>query len=197
MEKHFSDCCSDEKCAIDIWMECHIRYQEQLNKCMIQTIKTIPDRNKNIYKGCPICDNIIEVFNIKFDTRSCEKHDLLVKDININHLDNKVNHINHHLRYYPYECLLCKNENKRAQKRGQSDKDVVKTAVQAMMRRHIIDRHLKVTDIVGSALEKEIEKSIKLLKVLRLEEFAMKQSESKNLQSQTIFKKSSPGPTSF
>ena len=148
-EKHFSDIYSDETFAIEIWIKRHIRYQEKVNKCMVQNIKTIPDRNKTIYKGCPMCDNIIKVFNIKSDPKDCETHELLIKDINVDYFGDNINHINHHLSYYPYECLLCKDDVGRAQQIGEAGKDVVKTVVKAMMRRHIIDRHLKDTDLVG------------------------------------------------
>lgn len=58
---HFNDSPSEEIFAIDLWVDRHIKYQESLNKVMTQGIKTIPDRNKMVYKGCPMCDAIIEV----------------------------------------------------------------------------------------------------------------------------------------
>ena len=60
-DRHLKECSSDESHAIDLWIERHIKYQESLNKSMAQTIKTVPDRNKTIYRGCPVCDRIIKV----------------------------------------------------------------------------------------------------------------------------------------
>ena len=58
---HLKDSSADERHAIDLWIERHMKYQESLNKSMSLSIKTVPDRNKTIYRGCPVCDRIIKV----------------------------------------------------------------------------------------------------------------------------------------
>ena len=60
-EEHLKDSSQEESHAIDLWIERHLKYQESLNRSMAQSIKTIPDRNKTIYRGCPVCDRIIKV----------------------------------------------------------------------------------------------------------------------------------------
>ena len=62
LRRHLSDStAAEETQAIEIWLERHLKYQESLNRSMSQTTKTIPDRSKTIYKGCPVCDRIISV----------------------------------------------------------------------------------------------------------------------------------------
>ena len=198
-EVHFKNSPRDEKFAIDLWMDRHIRYQESLNKCMNQSTKTIPDRNKTVYKGCPMCDAIIEVFSahhcsptsqfinlisvkqvfdIRTDPKGAEGHELLIKDLIKDYSGNNVNHINPHLRYYPYECITCNEEVEKARERGETDKEVVKTAVKAMMRRHIIDKHLRDTKLIKNALEEACEMAIKTLKVTELEKLTKKQADA-------------------
>lgn len=60
-EKHFIDSKSEERHGIDLWTERHLKYQESLSKTMSESIKSIPDRSKTLYRGCIVCDLIIKV----------------------------------------------------------------------------------------------------------------------------------------
>jgi len=60
-EKHFNNSEQDEKHGIELWIDRHLRYQESLGKTMSQSIKSIPDRSKTVYVGCPVCDTIMKV----------------------------------------------------------------------------------------------------------------------------------------
>lgn len=103
-----------------------------------------------------------------------------------------MNHINPHLRYYPFECIICEEEMEKSRKTGETDKEVVKTAVKAMMRRHIIDKHLKGTNLIKDELEKAVENAIKILRVTELEKLVKKQSETPQLKASILKKKRLP-----
>jgi hypothetical protein len=60
-KEHFIDPKSEEEHGINLWIERHLKYQELLSKSMSESIKTIPDRSKTLYRGCPVCDVILKV----------------------------------------------------------------------------------------------------------------------------------------
>ncbi|CAG2111071.1 unnamed protein product [Medioppia subpectinata] len=194
----------DEKEAIDLWIGRHMKYQESLNRCMSQSIKTIPDRTKTLYKGCPVCDRIIKYYNIRNEPnpKDADRHELLIRDINVDYTGNNVNHINPHLRYYPYECLICEEESQTqsaADKRSQSDeievqKEKVKTAVKAMMRRHIIDKHMKKSPLNRKEFDEKVEESMRTLKVTELEMITKRPITAVKPTVKTMKPKSTPGP---
>ena len=137
------------------------------------------------------------MFNIRSDPfpNGSDSHELLIRDINIDYSGNNVNHINPHLKYYPFECLFCKAEVEESRLRGDPDiKEVVKTSVKAMMRRHIIDKHLKKSPLTRNALEQEIERNILTLQIKVLEKVTKKEPTTPKTVHKRKKLKSVPGP---
>ncbi len=126
-------------------------------------------------------------------------HEINIRDINIHYSGNNINHINPHLRYYPFECLICEEEFEKSRKRGDSQewmKDGSKTAVKPMMRIHVKDKHFKDSNLERDQLEEQIDKSIRTLKVTELEKITKKQintNVNKNISNKRK-RKSIPGP---
>jgi hypothetical protein len=101
---HLKICSKTEKYFFDEWFQCNKLYLIMLNSTMNREIKTIPGELKILYRDCPVCLSIINVY--KIDEENIKKsHNLTIKnfDIKINS-DEKRKHIMSHIRYFPYRC---------------------------------------------------------------------------------------------
>jgi hypothetical protein len=73
---------------------------------MNREIRTIPGELKILYRDCPVCLSIINVY--KIDEENIQKsNDLTIKnfDIQINS-NEKRKHIMSHIRYFPFRCKI-------------------------------------------------------------------------------------------
>lgn len=163
---HFATSTKNEKDSVTLWLKRHLNYQVKLATSMKNHMRTIPDKSKTIYAGCPMCDMIISVFNIKAEDGfpgSQNPHELSVKGLDKDYAGNRRNHINAHLQYYAYECKICEEE---PQKNANISSDISqaghKTATKPPMTHHVKTKH-------HLSSEKEIEDNIRTLKIHVLE----------------------------
>ncbi|XP_054153733.1 uncharacterized protein LOC128952369 [Oppia nitens] len=172
LNDHLTNSVAD-KDAVDKFMVWHLEYQDQLIKTMSESIKTIPDRSKTNYEGCPACDRIMSVFDIRNEPNA--KHQLIVRNIDKDYPENNVNHINPHIKYYPFECRKCEEEIKNSGKTSDNEyREVVKTAVKAKVKKHIIDKHLRTLKLERHELEVEVERWTQQFKVEELDKLSLK-----------------------
>ncbi|XP_054153576.1 zinc finger protein 43-like [Oppia nitens] len=175
LNDHLTNSVAD-KDAVDKFMVRHLEYQDQLIKTMSESIKTIPDMSKTIYEGCPACDRIMSVFNIRDEPNA--KHELVIRNIDKDYPESNVNHINPHIKYYPFECRKCEEEIKNSDKTSDNEyRKVVKTAVKAKMKQHIIDKHLRTSKLERHDLEVEVERWTLQFKVEELDKLLRKPTE--------------------
>ncbi|XP_054154860.1 uncharacterized protein LOC128953397 [Oppia nitens] len=130
---------------------------------MSQPIRSLPDSARSLYRGCPACDRIIAVFDISIDGDNPNPaNDFDIRDINDHFSGNNVNHINPHIKYYPYECRRCHeslaNTNTNTNTNNNNGSTIVRTATKNIIRRHIISQHLLREALDKQMLELEVDR---------------------------------------
>ena len=164
---HFRTSQQYEKRAIDLWISRHTNYLSVINKLMKQRIRSIPDCNQILYKGCPVCECIVWAFGLGVESGS-ETDDLIFRKLYNDYAGNAATHINAHLKYYAYECRICYQEHEKLTKRdAQQDQEPCKTVARPQMQHHVMLRHFGTSS--SSRVREDIEKSIITSKVSLLE----------------------------
>ena len=128
--KHFIEDQKINRLLVEHHITSFVKYQVRLNDHMSADEIKLPDHSQTLYKGCLVCDKIIELFGIgnnpKFHIKSLA-HDYKT---NINF------HLSAHMQYKSLECEICRVNNERL-KFGR----VFRTYNKYRMKYHIVHNH--------------------------------------------------------
>jgi hypothetical protein len=92
----------NEKLSFEQWLIKYIDYIKEISNTI--KYKKLPGGTNVLYKDCPMCLSIINVYDAEIKNNVCIKaHTLSFKGDN----NLKRGHISNHLKYFPYRCAIC------------------------------------------------------------------------------------------
>ena len=98
---HFKEDFDYNKEDVEQYITDMVLYQQQLNESMSFEPRRLPEISQTLFKGCNMCDKIIEIFSINDDDKIRIKKPAT----------NLRAHLAGHLQYKPLQCKLCSNSD--------------------------------------------------------------------------------------